>query len=41
MLFSPGSLVDYLKTAEGGTLPMNTLIDMAAQARNLYFSFLL
>ncbi|CAK6968039.1 tyrosine-protein kinase Lck [Scomber scombrus] len=26
-----GSLVDYLKTTEGSNLPMNTLIDMAAQ----------
>ncbi|XP_071063298.1 tyrosine-protein kinase Lck [Pseudochaenichthys georgianus] len=26
-----GSLVDYLKTTEGGSLPVNTLIDMAAQ----------
>ncbi|KAI9537530.1 hypothetical protein NQZ68_023775 [Dissostichus eleginoides] len=26
-----GSLVDYLKTTEGSSLPMNTLIDMAAQ----------
>ncbi|XP_075964476.1 tyrosine-protein kinase Lck isoform X2 [Anarhichas minor] len=26
-----GSLVDYLKTTEGGSVPMNTLIDMAAQ----------
>ncbi|XP_056152389.1 tyrosine-protein kinase Lck [Lampris incognitus] len=26
-----GSLVDYLKTTEGGSLPMNTLIDMASQ----------
>uniref|UniRef100_A0A8C2WT89 Tyrosine-protein kinase n=1 Tax=Cyclopterus lumpus TaxID=8103 RepID=A0A8C2WT89_CYCLU len=26
-----GSLVDYLKTTEGGNVPMNTLIDMAAQ----------
>uniref|UniRef100_A0A3Q3S0W2 Tyrosine-protein kinase n=1 Tax=Mastacembelus armatus TaxID=205130 RepID=A0A3Q3S0W2_9TELE len=26
-----GSLVDYLKTTEGSCLPMNTLIDMAAQ----------
>lgn len=29
-----GSLVDYLKTTEGSSLPMNTLIDMAAQARH-------
>ncbi|KAM9340887.1 tyrosine-protein kinase Lck [Symphorus nematophorus] len=26
-----GSLVDYLKTTEGSSLPMNTLIDMASQ----------
>ncbi|XP_056282821.1 tyrosine-protein kinase Lck [Pseudoliparis swirei] len=26
-----GSLVDYLKTTEGGNVPMNTLINMAAQ----------
>ncbi|KAJ4939279.1 hypothetical protein JOQ06_028735 [Pogonophryne albipinna] len=26
-----GSLVDFLKTTEGGSLPVNTLIDMAAQ----------
>ncbi|XP_034078258.1 tyrosine-protein kinase Lck [Gymnodraco acuticeps] len=26
-----GSLVDYLKTTEGGSLPVNNLIDMAAQ----------
>uniref|UniRef100_H3DHM9 Tyrosine-protein kinase n=1 Tax=Tetraodon nigroviridis TaxID=99883 RepID=H3DHM9_TETNG len=30
-----GSLVDYLKTTEGSSLSMNTLIDMASQARTL------
>lgn len=37
MYFSTGSLVDYLKTQEGSNLPMNTLIDMSAQARFLLF----
>lgn len=34
-----GSLVDYLKTPAGGSLAMNTLIDMSAQAG--FFSFFL
>lgn len=34
-----GSLVDYLKTTEGSNLPMNTLIDMASQARHLFFYY--
>lgn len=29
--------MDYLKTTEGSSLPMNTLIDMAAQARHFVF----
>lgn len=33
-----GSLVDFLKTQEGGNLPINTLIDMASQARKSPFS---
>lgn len=28
-----GSLVDFLKTTEGGSLPMITLIDMASQVK--------
>lgn len=38
MSFLTGSLVDYLKTTEGSSLPMNTLIDMAAQARHLFLA---
>lgn len=37
--FHTGSLVDYLKTTEGSGSSMNTLIDMASQARAL-FNFL-
>lgn len=33
--------MDYLKTTDGSSLPMNTLIDMASQARHLYFFLLL
>ena len=36
-----GSLVDFLKTTEGSSLTMNTLIDMASQARHLCFLLLL
>lgn len=35
-MLSTGSLVDYLKTQQGGSLPMNTLIDMASQVRHFF-----
>lgn len=31
--------MDYLKTTEGSGLSINTLIDMASQARRLSFTF--
>lgn len=42
--FFTGSLVDFLKTTEGSNLRINTLIDMASQARlfkYIYFSSVL